>query len=62
MTDYFDSCLFTDTVSFAKVEQVVKMVIVSMRIHFEPENTDESLQFFYFLWRSGPVQAFHASF
>ena len=48
MTDYFDSCLFTDTVSFAKVEQVVKMVVVSMRIHLEPENTDESFHFFIF--------------
>ena len=54
MTDYFDYRLFIDTVSFAKVEQAVKMFMFSTRIHFKAENRAESLHFFIFC--SGVVQ------
>jgi hypothetical protein len=47
MTDYFDSCLFIDTVSFAKVEQVVKMVFFTTRIHFETGDKEKSLPFYF---------------
>jgi hypothetical protein len=42
MTDYFDSCLFINTVSIDKVERGVKMVSFSTRIRIEPESTEKS--------------------